>query len=59
MLLAWLIKHGWSHKDPNFEKKHKIFTREVMLNEFNNGNIRQTNTTLDTNKLKYIVSKWK
>lgn len=53
-VLNWLFKMGWSHPDPNFDKKYKILTMDNMISLFNDGNISNRNCNIDINKLNFI-----
>ena len=59
VLLNWLVKFGWSHPDPNFDKKHKTLSMDEMINLFNEGSISNKNCKIDKNKLLFLNKKWK
>lgn len=58
-LLNWLLKFGWSHPDPQFDKKHPLISMEEMIELFNDGNISNRNCKIDKNKLLFLDKKWK
>ena len=58
-LLNWLIKFGWSHPDPNFDKHHKTLTMDEMISLFNEGSISNRNCKIDKNKLLFLEKMWR
>lgn len=58
-ILNWLLRFGWSHPNPNFDKTHQILSLEDMVNVFNEGNISNRNCKIDKNKLLFLDKVWK
>ena len=54
----WILKFGWSHTDPNFDKKYKTLDINQMIDLFNDGNISNSNCKIDRNKLDFLNKKW-
>ncbi len=48
-MLNWLLKFGWSHPDPTFDKKHPTLSMSEMIELFNEGNISKNNCKIDRN----------
>jgi glutamyl/glutaminyl-tRNA synthetase len=57
-LLNWLVKFGWSHPDPNFDKNHPTLSMDEMIKLFNEGNISNRNCKIDKNKLLFLNKLW-
>jgi len=53
-LLNWLFRLGWSHPDPNFDKKYPILTIKDMIELYNEGHINGKNMSVDKNKLNFL-----
>lgn len=58
-LLNWLVKLGWSHKDPNFDKNYPILMMDDMINLFNEGNITKSSCKINRDKLNFLNKKHK
>jgi glutamyl-tRNA synthetase len=58
-MLNWLLKFGWSHPDPTFDKKYPTLSMDQMIELFNDGNISKNNCKIDRNKLLFLEKKWK
>lgn len=58
-MLNWLLKFGWSHPDPTFDKKYPTLSMDEMISLFNEGNISKNNCKIDKNKLLFLDKKWK
>ena len=58
-MLNWLLKFGWSHPDPTFDKKYKTISMDDMIQLFNDGNVSKSNCKIDRNKLLFLDKKWK
>lgn len=58
-ILNWLVKFGWSHPDPLFDKKYPTLSMDQMKNLFNDGNISDRNCKIDKAKLAFLDKKWK
>jgi glutamyl-tRNA synthetase len=58
-LLNWLLKFGWSHPDPEFDKKFPLMSMSDMIKLFNDGAISNRNCKIDINKLNFLNKKWK
>lgn len=58
-ILNWLVKFGWSHPDPLFDKKHPTLSMQEMIDLFNDGNISDRNCKIDKAKLTFLDKKWK
>ena len=59
VLLNWLLKFGWSHPNPNFDKEYKFINREQMLKLYKEGNLVMKNSNIDINKLISLNKKFK
>lgn len=57
-LLNWLLKFGWSHPDPNFDKHNPTLSMDDMIRLFNEGNISNRNCKIDKNKLLFLNKLW-
>jgi glutamyl/glutaminyl-tRNA synthetase len=57
-ILNWLIKFGWAHPDPNFDKHHPTMCVQEMVDLFNDGNISNRNCKIDKNKLIFLNKVW-
>ena len=57
-ILNWLIKFGWSHPDPLFDKKYPTLSMDQMIDLFNDGNISDRNCKIDKNKLLFLNKLW-
>lgn len=57
-LLNWLLKFGWSHPDPNFDKRYKTLSMDEMIGLFNEGKISNRNCSIDKNKLNSLNKLW-
>lgn len=57
-VLNWIFRLGWSHPDPNFDKKNQILSLDDMINVFNEGHISKNNCGIDLNKLNFLNKKW-
>jgi glutamyl-tRNA synthetase len=57
-LLNWILKFGWSHTDPNFDKKYPIVTKDNAIKLFMEGNMKKTPSNLDLNKLEFLNKKY-
>lgn len=58
-IINWLLRHGWSHPNPNFDKLYPTLTKEQMINVFNEGHINKKNCQIDRNKLHWLNQKFK
>lgn len=58
-ILNWLVKFGWSHPDPLFDKKFPTISMDQMIDLFNQGNISDRNCKIDKAKLAFLDKKWK
>ena len=58
-ILNWLIKFGWSHPDPLFDKKYPTLSMDQMIDLFNDGNISDRNCKIDKAKLAFLDKRWK
>jgi glutamyl/glutaminyl-tRNA synthetase len=56
-LLNWLLKLGWSSKNPNFDKIYPTLTLNQMVEVFLNGNINKANTKVYLDKLEWFNKK--
>ncbi len=57
-VLNWIFRLGWSHPDPNFDKKNQILGIDNMIDVFNDGHISKNNCGIDLNKLSFLNKKW-
>lgn len=57
-LINWLLKFGWSHPDPKFDKHHPTISMEEMIALFNEGKISNRNCGIDKNKLLSLDKMW-
>ncbi len=58
-VLNWLVKFGWSHPDPLFDKKYPTLSMDQMIDLFNDGNISDRNCKIDKAKLAFLDKRWK
>ena len=58
-LLNWLLKFGWSHPDPTFDKKYPTISMKQAVELFNDGNITKSNCKIDKAKLAFLDKRWK
>ena len=58
-MLNWLVKFGWSHPDPLFDKKYPTLSLDQMIELFNEGKISDRNCKIDKAKLAFLDKKWK
>lgn len=58
-LINWLLKFGWSHPDPTFDKKFPTISMSQAIDLFNVGNISKSNCKIDKAKLAFLDKKWK
>lgn len=57
-VLNWLLRFGWSHPNPNFDKMYPTISIDKMVEIFNDGNISKSNCKIDVNKLEFLNKKW-
>lgn len=58
-IMNWLVKLGWSHPDPLFDKKYPTLSMKQMIDLFNEGNISKNNCKIDKAKLLFLDKRWK
>lgn len=58
-LINWLLKFGWSHPDPAFDKKFPTISMKQAIELFNDGNITKSNCKIDKAKLAFLDKRWK
>ena len=58
-ILNWLVKFGWSHPNPKFDKDYPTLSMSQMTQIFNDGKILKNNCKIDRNKLLFLDKKWK
>lgn len=58
-LINWLLKLGWAHPDPIFDKKYPIVSIEQAIDLFNDGSITKSSCKIDKAKLAFLDKKWK
>jgi len=58
-ILNWLLKFGWSHPDPTFDKKYPTISMKQAIELFNQGKISSSNCKIDKQKLLFLDKKWK
>lgn len=58
-ILNWLLKFGWSHPNPNFDRDYPILTMPDMIGLFNDGHIVKSSCNIDKNKLNWLNKKHK
>jgi glutamyl-tRNA synthetase len=58
-IMNWLVKLGWSHPDPTFDKKYPTLSMRQMIELFNEGNISKNNCKIDRAKLLFLDKRWK
>jgi len=57
-ILNWILRFGWSHPDPNFDKTYPVLSLDKMIEIFNDGHISKSNCKIDLNKLNFLNKKW-
>lgn len=55
-ILSWLLRHGWSHSDPNYNKP---ISKSEALDMFWKGHMNAKDSNLDIGKLDWIQRKLK
>lgn len=56
-ILNWILKLGWSSKDPQFDKKFPTLNISEMIDVFDSGNINPANTRVHIDKLQWLHKK--
>lgn len=57
-LLNHVLKLGWGHPDPLFDKKHKTISKEEAISLFSEGNMRASKASHDQAKLDSLNKLW-
>jgi glutamyl-tRNA synthetase len=57
-ILNWVLRLGWSHKDPNFDQTHPIVTRDLALKLFWEGNLQPSQSSINIGKLNWYNKKY-
>lgn len=57
-ILNFILRLGWSHPDPLFDKIHPMVDRDLAIKVFNDGKFKFGNASLDLNKLNWLNKKY-
>ena len=52
-ILNWVLRLGWSHPDPEFDRRHPIIPKDLAVKIFSEGKLRAANCSLDLKKLEW------
>ena len=58
VVLNWLLKLGWAHKDSTFDKQFPFLTMQDMIDKFKGGKLNQNNTKVFKDKLDFLQKKY-
>lgn len=58
-ILNAVLKLGWAHKDPNFDRDYPLIDKHTAKKFFFDGNLKTTNCSFDVNKLNFLNKKFK
>lgn len=58
-ILNAVLKLGWAHKDPNFDRDYPLIDKNTAKKFFFDGNLKTTNCSFDVNKLNFLNKKFK
>lgn len=58
-ILNAVLKLGWAHKDPNFDRDYPLIDKNTAKKFFFDGNLKTTNCSFDVNKLNFLNRKFK
>ena len=56
--LNFILKLGWSHPDPIFDKTYPLVTKDIALSKILEGKFKFGNSLLDLNKLNWLNKKY-
>lgn len=56
-ILNAVLKLGWGHPDPQFDKKYPIIDKQMAMELFPEGHLKSVKSTLDMNKLEWLNKK--
>jgi glutamyl-tRNA synthetase len=57
-VLNAVLKLGWSHPNPKFDKEFPLVTKEMAIKLFPEGQLKAAKSTLDLNKLDWLNKKY-
>jgi len=57
-VLNAVLKLGWSHPDPSFDKKYPLVDKQMAIELFPEGHLKAVKSTLDTNKLDWLNKRY-
>jgi glutamyl-tRNA synthetase len=57
-VLNAVLKLGWSHPDPKFDKKYPLVDKQMAIELFREGNLKAAKSTLDVGKLDWLNKRY-
>jgi len=57
-VLNAVLKLGWSHPDPQFDKKYPLVDKQMAIELFAEGHLKAAKSTLDVNKLDWLNKRY-
>jgi glutamyl-tRNA synthetase len=57
-VLNAVLKLGWSHPDPAFDKKYPLVDKQMAIELFPEGHLKAVKSTLDTGKLDWLNKRY-
>ena len=58
-ILNWILRLGWSHPDPEFDRRYPIIPKDLAIQIFHEGKLKSSNCSLDFKKLEWYDKKYK
>lgn len=58
-ILNTVLKLGWAHKDPNFDRDYPLIDKDLAKSVFFDGSLKSANCSFDLNKLMFLNKKYK
>lgn len=58
-ILNWVLKLGWSHPNPEFDREYPILRKEQAVKVFAEGRLKGASSSLDLNKLDWYDKQYK
>lgn len=57
-VLNAVLKLGWGHPDPNFDKKYPLVDKQMAIELFPQGQLKSVKSTLDMSKLDWLNKRY-
>lgn len=57
-VLNAVLKLGWGHPDPNFDKKYPLVDKQMAIELFPEGHLKSVKSTLDMSKLDWLNKRY-